>query len=324
MSKEYTGERFIPEECTGEIAIEHFQRYQFAKQLVKGKIVLDAACGEGYGSSLLSQDAEKVVGLDLDKETVVKATEKYGNNKVSFLTGSIEKLPFDDYCFDVVVSYETIEHVASEAQCTFLREIRRVLKPDGILIISTPNKAVYTDLVKGDNSYHIKEFYPGEFQSFLTRYFGTIEIFCQYPDLGYFLSRQKENIHLYSKKGKSQEECRYIIAVCCENSNNYKINTTGLTMFDDSMYYELNRYVHQAERDIIKLKTESESFSNKLEKSIKEQKEYISRLENDISLQKKYIEKLEKDNQALREARERLIMQFKHPFKCLRERIERK
>ena len=63
----YSGERFLPGECKGEIAVEHYQRYQLACQVVSGKIVLDAACGEGYGSSLLAQHAKKVIGLDIDE-----------------------------------------------------------------------------------------------------------------------------------------------------------------------------------------------------------------------------------------------------------------
>ena len=77
MSTEYTGERFLPDECQGEMAIEHYQRYQFARQLVKGKKVLDAACGEGYGSNLLSRTAACVCGLDLDQGAVDSARQKY-------------------------------------------------------------------------------------------------------------------------------------------------------------------------------------------------------------------------------------------------------
>ena len=76
MSGEYTGERFLPQECRGEMAAEHYQRYRLAAQLVKGKKVLDAACGEGYGSSLLAEEAEEVTGLDIDKEAVENANHK--------------------------------------------------------------------------------------------------------------------------------------------------------------------------------------------------------------------------------------------------------
>lgn len=94
------------------------------------------------------------------------ANRKYGNQKLSYLNGSVEYLPFENQSFDVVVSFETIEHVGEEIQRKFLEEICRVLKPEGTLIMSTPNKAVYTDLVEGENPFHIKEFYVKNFGNF--------------------------------------------------------------------------------------------------------------------------------------------------------------
>ena len=287
MSKDYTGERFLPEECRGEIAIEHYQRYQFARQLIKGKTVLDAACGEGYGSSLLSQAASHVTGLDLDKGAVERASRKYGSEKLSFRAGSIEKLPFEDQSFDAVVSYETIEHVDGEIQKQFLSEIRRVLKPDGLLIMSTPNKAVYTDLVKGQNQFHVKEFYVKEYQDFLHGFFKEIEMFCQYPDVGYFISRENEAFDIYNRKEKSQEESRYVLAMCSNVKLQYTVDTGSLTAFDDSMYYDLNRLVHEKEQEILQLKAEAEAFQRQLEADIG---------------------KLEKENRLLREA-------WRHPLR---------
>ena len=133
MSAEYTGERFLPKDCKGEMEIEHYQRYRFAAAFVEGKKVLDAACGEGYGSSILSEKAKEVTGLDISAETVENANKKYEKDNLSFRAGSVESLPFEDDSFDVVISYETIEHVTGEIQESFLKEIRRVLKPAFLL-----------------------------------------------------------------------------------------------------------------------------------------------------------------------------------------------
>ena len=310
MSEEYTGERFLPDECQGEMAIEHYQRYQFARQLVKGKKVLDAACGEGYGSNLLSGAADCVTGLDLDEEAVSRASQKYGSDKLTFFCGSIEKLPFEKNTFDAVVSFETIEHVDAEIQKSFLSEIHRVLKPDGILIMSTPNKAVYTDLVKGVNLFHIKEFYVKEFQDFLSGYFKNIETYCQYPDVGYFITRENEKCAVPDKKGKKQEESRYVIAVCSNGEIDGEINTESLTFFDDRMYYDLNRYAHEKEQEILSMKAEAEGFEKHLEDDIRQQKEYIAKLEHELRI--------------LREAHENLIEKLEHPLKNLAEKIKRK
>lgn len=310
MSSEYTGERFLPEECLGEIAAEHYQRYQFARQFVKGKTVLDAACGEGYGSSLLAGTAANVTGLDIDKETVERANRKYGNEKLSYQSGSIEKLPFENQSFDVIVSFETIEHVSEAIQKKFLSEISRVLKNDGILIMSTPNKAVYTDLVEGDNPFHIKEFYVKEFKEFLGSYFANVEFYCQYPNLGYFISKENESFDIYNKKGKKQEESRYIIGICSNTDCRYEVNTGDLTIFEDQMYYELNRYAHEKERQIQKMKAEADAFQQQLEESIRQQKAYIEKLEDDLRL--------------LKEPYKALLLHWRHPLKYLKGKINGK
>ena len=103
MNPEFTGERFLPDNSLdAEIAIEHMQRYNFAKKFVKDKCVLDAACGEGYGSKMLSECAKSVVGIDVDETAVSQAKEKYKANQLSFVVGTIAKLPFEDNSFDVV------------------------------------------------------------------------------------------------------------------------------------------------------------------------------------------------------------------------------
>ena len=123
MKIEYSGERFLPEECKGEIAIEHFQRYQVAKLFAEGKVILDAACGEGYGSSVLAEVAETVVGLDVDANTINFANSKYAKNNLTYMIGNVTSLPFPDHVFDLVVSFETLEHIGAADQQLFMKEI---------------------------------------------------------------------------------------------------------------------------------------------------------------------------------------------------------
>lgn len=290
MSAEYTGERFLPKDCKGEMEIEHYQRYRFAAAFVKGKKVLDAACGEGYGSHILSEKAKEVTGLDISAETVENANKKYGKDNLSFRAGSVESLPFEDDSFDVVISYETIEHVTGEIQESFLKEIRRVLKPDGFLIMSTPNKAVYTDLVKGENAFHVKEFYVDEFEEFLGSCFKYRTVYCQYPEVGYFLSPAGEENQvsrgIYNKEGKQPKDSRYVIAICSDTEKDFAQDTEELTAFDDSMYYELNRIAHEKERQILSLKAEAEAYAAQLEENIRAQQEYIKKLEHNLDVLK--------------------------------------
>lgn len=311
---EYNGERFLPDQCQGEIFIEHYQRYQFAGLFSSGKMILDAACGEGYGSSLLAANAAKVTGLDIDPSVIRNAREKYGGPNLSFLAGDIGCLPFENACFDMVVSFETIEHVDIPTQEAFLREIRRVLKPRGLLLISTPNKAVYTDRVGGTNHFHIREFYVEEYRGFLRNAFPCVTFFGQSPDLGYFISRETQNESVL-RRGKHLEDCRYLLALCSDHTPDSLPDTDSLARFDDSMYYFLNAAVHRLEQDVLATKSEAEGFQAQLEQNItdlkdrmavlettvEEHRRYAEHLERDVEGQRDYITRLESDRDSLKE-----------------------
>ena len=167
----FTGERFIPQNNEdAEIYIEHYHRYLAAKPLVKDKVVLDAACGAGYGSFILSSEAKMVIGVDISEEAILHAKEQYKRDNLTYLMNSIEEIEVEDHSIDVVISFETIEHVEEELQHKFLKEIKRVLKKDGILIMSTPDREVYSQLVHYSNEYHVKEFAKIEYKQFLHLY----------------------------------------------------------------------------------------------------------------------------------------------------------
>ena len=131
--------------------------------IVKDKIVVDAASGSGYGTSILAESAAYAYGLELDKEAINFAYKHYKAENLKYLQGSINNLPFSDNSIEVVVSFETIEHVSEKLQFDFLTEIKRVLKKDGVLIISTPDKLIYSDKPGYNNEYHVKEFYRDEY-----------------------------------------------------------------------------------------------------------------------------------------------------------------
>jgi 2-polyprenyl-3-methyl-5-hydroxy-6-metoxy-1,4-benzoquinol methylase len=218
-----TGERFIPGQFGPRSASEHLQRYTSILELVKDKVVLDAACGEGYGSNLLAEKAMKVTGIDISEESIYYAKRKYHRNNLMYIEASITQLPIENSSVDVVVSFETIEHVPEDMQRAFLREIKRVLKPDGILIISTPDKLYYSDIpnVKGD--FHIKEFYEEEFNRFLKEYFRCVDF--NYQGVKSYVAITNSEIDtcfsMVQVNGNCSDGHKYIIAVCSDvNQNN--------------------------------------------------------------------------------------------------------
>lgn len=163
-----TGERFIPE-FEGDIVAEHYHRYLLARELVAGKTVLDVACGEGYGSHLMAAVAEHVTGVDIDADAVTHARQSYSRENLEYHRGDCTEIPLPDASVDVVVSFETIEH--HDRHQAMLADIKRVLRPGGLLIISSPDKHEYTDVPGYHNPYHVKELYHDEFVSLLDEHF---------------------------------------------------------------------------------------------------------------------------------------------------------
>jgi SAM-dependent methyltransferase len=160
----FTGERFLPE-VRGAIWYEHWHRYAAVAMLARGRRVLDAACGEGYGSFLLSRHATSVVGVDVSPDAVAHAARRYPRANLAFAAGSVTALPLPDASVDLVVSFETIEHL--HEQGAMLAEFRRVLAPDGVLVISSPNRPVYNEGGGVENHFHVRELDRAELAALL-------------------------------------------------------------------------------------------------------------------------------------------------------------
>jgi SAM-dependent methyltransferase len=144
--------------------------------------VLDAACGEGYGTALLATRAVEAVGVDIDTVAVEHARRAYAGHRVlRYETGSATALPLADASVDVVVSFETVEHLPAAEQPAMLAEFARVLAPDGVLVISSPNRKRYSDDRGYANPFHLHEFYRDEFARLLDAGFPCRRWFHQAP-----------------------------------------------------------------------------------------------------------------------------------------------
>lgn len=171
-------ERYAPwsdDLCTG---YEHIHRYALAQAYVKNKRVLDLACGEGYGSFLLSETAAQVTGIDIDEESIRRAAKVYRKDHLSFRVGSVTALPIQGKSqIDVVVCFETLEHILD--QQLFLNEVKRLLTTEGLLIVSTPNKPVYSEGGTMHNPFHLKELDFPDFEKLLRKYFRHLFFYGQ-------------------------------------------------------------------------------------------------------------------------------------------------
>jgi GT2 family glycosyltransferase/SAM-dependent methyltransferase len=177
----FTGERFIPSE-QGKIYLEHYHRYAVVKALVQNKEVLDVASGEGYGSAILASSAKSVIGVDISDEAVEHASLKYQYNNLRYFQGSATALNFPDESFDAVISFETIEHLLEQEEV--ISEIHRVLRPNGILVISSPNRPIYAEENSELNEFHLKELDFDELDLLLKSKFKDIQYYGQRLKIG--------------------------------------------------------------------------------------------------------------------------------------------
>ena len=175
---EWTGERCVPWTPDVQVVYEHLHRYLWAAKVVSGERVLDLGSGEGFGASILADSAREVVGVDVDERTVEHASLNWSSSRVSFVLGSALDLSrFEDASFGAVVAFEIIEHL--EEQERMLAEVARVLTADGLLIVSTPDRRIYSETTSQNNPFHQRELTHEEFSALLEKSFAKVAVWGQ-------------------------------------------------------------------------------------------------------------------------------------------------
>lgn len=188
----------------------HLHRYRFAAQRVKGKRVLDCACGTGYGTRLLREagGAVFVVGVDIDHKAIKYACKKHKLAATAFICSSGDRLALPNASVDVVISFETIEHVQNDV--ALVKEFHRVLEPDGVLIISTPNQWPLAD-----TPYHIREYNRSSFIKALEDHFTCLELYNQNSGSNTPLNRgQAPGIVSTTPENENLAECYLAVCQC--------------------------------------------------------------------------------------------------------------
>ena len=172
---EDTGERMMPQTASAANFWEHVYRYRWAARYASGQRVLDVACGEGYGTAALQRaGAASVIGVDISPRACEHASRTYG---IEALCAPAHSIPIPDASIDLIVSFETIEHLPSPPG--FVLECFRLLAPGGRFIVSTPNRPVYRETFS--NPHHCSEMDQPEFIHLLRDRFRTVRVFGQHP-----------------------------------------------------------------------------------------------------------------------------------------------
>jgi O-antigen biosynthesis protein len=176
-------ERFDPRADGGKLVhSEHVARYAWASQLARGAVVLDAGCGTGYGTAILAEAGpERLLAVDVAEDAVAVTREATGD-RAETSVADITALPFEDSSVDLAVCFEVIEHL--ERRDAAIRELARVLRPDGVLLISSPNRREYLP----GNEFHVHEYTPEELETALREVFGNVRLHVQNAWLGSLLA----------------------------------------------------------------------------------------------------------------------------------------
>ena len=293
----WTGERFVPGYGGTQIRYEHMHRYAIAHELCKGKRTLDYGCGEGYGTAILAKNASSVVGVDVDPEAIKHSKDLYADfSNATFQRLESSLLPFPDGHFEFITCFEVIEHVTNQEE--ILSELSRVLSPTGTLLISTPNKAEYSDLNNYSNEFHVKEFYVDEFRSFLKNEFAHVSFLGQRlvaTSLIFNIDEDDRRVEITPEVTptgkpvthlKSVFEPIYVIAVC-EHKASISIKGSTFITHDDALSKEqlgavpleqINPILKSMEEERKAARRQLDYYESELEKS----RIHISQLDSEL------------------------------------------
>ncbi len=297
---DFDGERFTSG-LRGEIEHEHLHRYFAALELCADRAVLDIACGEGYGSSLLGRVAQSVCGVDISTDAIRHAKANYSTDTVTFSEGDATSIPLGDQSVDVVVSFETIEHIHGQEQ--FLDEIKRVLKQDGILIMSSPDRDIYSAPGELPNPHHVAELNREELLKLIQSRFKNVNLLGQNLVKGSAIYGAKAGLttqfveYPYARVGEFEglDRAKYLIAVASDS----KLPELTSSIYDGAVFFanqeieaekreaELNSLIEKLQEELYQAEARAESGATRLsdlESSLEEARAAAKKLAHDLTV----------------------------------------
>lgn len=248
----HTVERFLSgiEVGAAETTYDHVARYRFAERYIKGKKTIDLGSGAGHGTYSLSKLAENILGVDTSEEAMAYAARCYDAANLRYEAGDVTNLPYQDKSFDAAVSFEIIEHL--ERPEALVEEALRLLKEDGVFVISIPDKQTYSNDRNYVNPDHLKEMYPLEFREILERHFRHVQIYRQGALAGSIITPDPEELpedgHLTLEStrfslpnprfGQEVPITLYMVAVCTNGRDPEPLRAPHLILDRDRQIYE--------------------------------------------------------------------------------------
>ncbi len=302
---EFTGERVVPGRVNADLWNEHLSRYLFATRVARDKQVIDLGCGAGYGTAELARTAKSVLGIDLATDAVEWARSQYGSENIRFEQASCDNAPVPDRSQDVAVSFEVIEHLEQPEK--LLAEVRRILSPEGVFIVSTPNIDYYAETrdETGPNPYHHHEFSFDEFRETLGRYFAHITIYTQnhVPAVAFQSINGSSNSAPIVRMQKAATEtdltsANFFIAVCSQVesptiSSFFYLPSTGNVLREREKHIsELEKYLEREKEEHAKAVAQYE----KLEKELEAANEWAKSLDADVVRAREVIAHMENES----------------------------
>ncbi|KYG74813.1 methyltransferase family protein [Roseivirga ehrenbergii] len=232
----FTGER-LTSHVNEYYTYEHLHRYYFAMDFIQNKCVLDVASGEGYGVSLMANLAQHVIGVDIEKEAITHAQNTYQKENIVFVEGDIRSLPFENGSFDIITCFETIEHITEHDQA--MGELKRVLRPNGALLISTPDSDSTHELAsRGRNPFHPLELNKKQFASLLNNHFENVSFLYQKTiNASLIMTEETTDTALQEYRGSFSDynqinpvsNAQYFIGICTDSEMVNTLKNSVLT-----------------------------------------------------------------------------------------------
>jgi SAM-dependent methyltransferase len=299
---EFTGERYIPGAGGAGIAYEHLHRYLIAARWAQSRSVLDVATGSGYGAALLSRGARTVYAMDIDEGCLRHAGAAWSCANLVFFRGDATQLPLRSESADLVVAMEVLEHLSDQEG--LIREIARVCRPGGIAVISTPNRASYSDARDYKNPFHVREFCREELLSLLERHFRHIELLSQQVRAGSLITgnRGTENsceiiTDLAPAGGRAAVEPMYFLAVCgqTELTEPPPLGSAYLDL-TDSLILEWERRLQDSNQEIGRLNDEIRElggWGKQLEETVAERDRVLRQTLDEVETRDRTIAELQ-------------------------------